>query len=314
MKIKDYLNKSEIEYFTERSNGQAWQMLLWNWLSIFLILFAVYYWTNPLMIILAIIFLGGRQLGLAVIMHECGHNTFFTSPGMNRFVGQWLSAAPIFNDLTLFFNDHRQHHQKAGTDEDPNLVNYQAYPVSRKSFKRKVTRDLTARTGSGLISAVIVAALGVFSKEKRAAATPALKMLWGQLVLALALTITMSPWLYLVWLASIMTSFMLIVRIRQIAEHAAVPDLFDADARNNSRTTIPRWWERPLIAPNYVNYHLEHHFMASVPCYKLPELHRLMKSKGAYEDTHIYQGYGEVISRATGTNIAAVMPGADGLS
>ncbi|HEB29079.1 MAG TPA: hypothetical protein ENI05_15235 [Porticoccus sp.] len=112
MKIKDYLDRSEIEYFTAKNNWQAWRMLLWNWLTIFIILAVAYVWTNPLTIILAIILLAGRQLGLAVIMHECGHSTFFTSAAINRFVGQWLSAVPIFNDLTAFFNGHRQNQRQ----------------------------------------------------------------------------------------------------------------------------------------------------------------------------------------------------------
>ncbi len=302
MKIKEYLSQSDIEYFTRRSNWQASQLLLCNWLSIFAILLITYYWTNPLTILLAIIFLGGRQLALAVLMHECGHRTFFTSPWLNQFVGQWLCATPTFHDLTVFFNEHRAHHQKAGTKEDPNLDNYQAYPVDKTAFKRKVSRDLTARTGIRLLTYVVVTTLGIFNKDKRNAALPGLNIIIGQCALALILTVTMSAWLYLLWLAAIMTSFMLIVRIRQIAEHAAVPNLFDADPRNNARTTIPHWWERLFIAPNAVNYHLEHHFMPSVPCYKLEQLHQHLKRKGAYNNTRIYQGYGEVISRAISIN------------
>ena len=79
---------------------------------------------------------------------------------------------------------------------------------------------------------------------------------------------------------------------------AGAPDLYDADPRNNTRTTIPRWWERLVFAPNYVNYHLEHHFMASVPCYRLKEMHALLKRRGFYDDTRIFQGYGEVLRHA----------------
>lgn len=300
MNIKDYLDRDETRYFTERNDSKAWRLLLSNWLSIILIFWVAYQWTNPVTIVLAIILLGGRQLGLAVVLHECGHRTFFTSTAINEFVGQWFASAPIFNDLNTFAAGHRIHHKKAGTDEDPDLVNYRNYPVEKASFKRKVIRDLSAQTGIKLISYVLISAAGIFSADKRAAAMPFMKMLAAQGVILLLLSLTMSPWLYLLWLGAIMTSFMLIVRVRQIAEHAAVPDLYDADPRNNSRTTIPSWWERILIAPNFVNYHLEHHFMPSVPCYKLAELHHRLKSKGAYDSTHIYQGYSEVIRAALG--------------
>ena len=39
-----------------------------------------------------------------------------------------------------------------------------------------------------------------------------------------------------------------------------------------SRLQRPPWWQRLLFAPNGVNYHMEHHFMASVPCYRLAAL------------------------------------------
>ena len=306
MNIADYLDNNAIDYFTRKNNWRALQLLVWNWLSIAAILMAVYYWTNPLTVLLAIALLGGRQLGLAVLMHECGHHTFFSSPAVNRFVGQWLCAAPTFNDLNEFVAEHRLHHRQAGTEQDPNLANYQAYPVDRASFRRKLTRDLSGRTGIRLISYILVTALGIFNNDKRENAKPALRILWGQCLLALILTLMMSPWLYLLWLSAIITAYMVVVRIRQIAEHAVLPDLFDADPRNNSRTTLPRWWERLLIAPNFVNYHLEHHFMASVPCYNLAKLHRFLKRRGAYDNTYIYQSYGEVIDRAVVSNALAV--------
>ena len=47
-----------------------------------------------------------------------------------------------------------------------------------------------------------------------------------------------------------------------------------------------------------MNYHLEHHFMASVPCYRLKALHEFLQQKGAYTDTPIFQSYGAVLRHA----------------
>ncbi len=77
-----------------------------------------------------------------------------------------------------------------------------------------------------------------------------------------------------------------------------MPNPLDADPRQNTRTTIASWWERACFAPNYANYHLEHHFMASAPCYRLRALHELLKSRGAYADTRIFHGYREVLQHA----------------
>jgi fatty acid desaturase len=98
-------------------------------------------------------------------------------------------------------------------------------------------------------------------------------------------------WLYLMWPVAYLTSYMLIARLRQVAEHGAVPDLFDLDPRENTRTTIVRWWEKLFVAPFHLNYHLEHHFHANVPCYNLPAFHRCLQSKGIYEQTEFPVGY-----------------------
>jgi fatty acid desaturase len=54
---------------------------------------------------------------------------------------------------------------------------------------------------------------------------------------------------------------MVITRIRNIAEHAVVPDSDDVDATPAPRARASR--ATPFIAPYYVNYHLEHHLL---PC------------------------------------------------
>ena len=112
------------------------------------------------------------------------------------------------------------------------------------------------------------------------------------------LTVTLSPWLYLLWLGAMMTVHMLAVRLRQISEHAAVPDLNSSDPRDNTRTTYTNWFTRLWLGPNQVNYHLEHHLAAGVPAYHLKALHELLKARGAYNDTRIFKGYTEVLNHA----------------
>jgi fatty acid desaturase len=76
-----------------------------------------------------------------------------------------------------------------------------------------------------------------------------------------------------------------------------VPD--PADELRNTRTTLARWWERLLIAPNRVNYHLEHHLLMTVPHYHLPRLHSLLHQRGALEGACIARGYAEVLRLAS---------------
>jgi fatty acid desaturase len=124
---------------------------------------------------------------------------------------------------------------------------------------------------------------------------PFLQQLLTQLVLFLVLLACGIGWAYLLWAVAYMTVFMLIIRVRQVAEHAAVPDLFDPDTRLNTRTVDAPWWQRMIFAPCGVNYHLEHHFMASVPCYKLRELRQLLLARHVLDDVPQFRGYGALV-------------------
>lgn len=294
MKISDHLSSEDIARFTLKSDYHGARLLLSNWLAIAAIFALVNIYTNPLTIILAIVLLGGRQLGLSVLMHECGHRSLFKRAAFNNFLGQWFCALPVMNDLPSYAKGHLMHHQKAGTHEDPDLVNYRSYPVSKESFKRKIIRDLSGQTGFKLLSFIAKGAAGGMSREKRGSAKPFVQQVLVQLALLVILALCGMAWGYVLWVVAYMTSFMVFIRLRQIAEHAAVPDLYDLDPRKNTRTVLARWWERLFIAPNSVNYHMEHHFMASVPCYRLSELHAFLRSKGALADTPEIVGYRQV--------------------
>ena len=80
MRISDYLSREQVAYFTGKSDLQAWRLVLGNWLAIAAIFALVAAWPNPLTIVLAIVMLAGRQLGLSVLMHECGHRTRDQNP------------------------------------------------------------------------------------------------------------------------------------------------------------------------------------------------------------------------------------------
>jgi fatty acid desaturase len=86
------------------------------------------------------------------------------------------------------------------------------------------------------------------------------------------------------------------MRIRSIAEHAMIPD--PTDEMKNTRTTTARWWERLLIAPNCVNFHLEHHLLPTVPHYNLRRMHRMLRARGALADACVAPSYADVLRLA----------------
>ena len=300
MKITDYISTQEFMALQQRSNVKALWMLTLNWAMIIATFVVMHRYPNPATIVLGAFLLAGRIHGLGVIMHECGHNIFFKQTWLNKFAGQWLAAGPAFDDLESYATQHRKHHQMAGTHEDPDLGNYQAYPISKTSFRRKIIRDLTGQTGLKLMAFKLMGLKGLFSTDadQRKAAVPFAKLWLSQLIIIGVLHVTLAAWLYLVWLGGMMTFHMLAVRLRQVAEHASAPDHFSKDPRDNTRTTQTNWLTRLWIGPNHVNYHLEHHIAAGVPAYNLKAFHELMVERGAYQETRIFKGYGEVIRHA----------------
>ena len=105
-------------------------------------------------------------------------------------------------------------------------------------------------------------------------------------------------WAYpLLWLVPLLTWMMVITRIRNIAEHAVVPD--SDDPLRNTRTTRANLIERALIAPYFVNYHLEHHLLYYVPCYNLPKLHAILMRGPHAARMEVQPNYLSVLRLAT---------------
>jgi fatty acid desaturase len=102
-------------------------------------------------------------------------------------------------------------------------------------------------------------------------------LLTNGLLLA-AFWISGQAWLYGVWVLAYITPFPLFIRIRSMAEHACLES--GTDVLRNTRTTQAGVIARVCVAPIRVNFHIEHHLMASVPYFRLPKLHALLRQRG----------------------------------
>jgi fatty acid desaturase len=298
MNIKEVLTEAELAEITSKSNWLGASIILFDWVVIAGALFLAATYPNPLVILAAIIVIGSRQLGLGVIVHETGHRTLFASRKLNEFCGTWLSGYWVFSDKDAYMKGHLKHHQTAGTDQDPDLQNYRNYPVPRTSLKRKITRDLTGQIGWRRMKSIGRSIWRISSLKPEIRQTVARSLIVNAALLILVSSLGYA-WLYLIWVVAFMTSHMLVTRIRQIAEHAAVPDLFSLDARLNTRTMYINRLERLFIAPHHVNFHLEHHLMASVPIYRLERLHQILLQKGFYEGVEFPRGYFSLLRQVT---------------
>jgi fatty acid desaturase len=298
---RDVLSKEELADLRTLEDWRSWASVLTDWGLVFAGFALVAWWPNPLTIVAALLVIGARQLGFAVLMHEAAHFSLFSDKRVNDFVASWLCAYPVWSDLYAYRRYHMAHHARTWTAEDPDLSLATPFPVSRDSLWRKVWRDLSGQTGWKRAKFTLKRDLGLSKGKVRRRDADGPRALRGMLVtnavLFGVLALAGHPWLYGLWVVAWLTTNMLVTRIRAIAEHSMIRD--PADPLQNTRTTLARWWERLLVAPNRVNYHLEHHLLMTVPHYKLPAMHRLLRERGALDGANVTTGYLGVLRLAS---------------
>jgi hypothetical protein len=76
---KAFLSSEEIRPLAQRSDSMGLWLVLHCWLVIGLAIALFAIWPNPLTFVLAVVLIGSRQLGLAILMHEAAHVALFKS-------------------------------------------------------------------------------------------------------------------------------------------------------------------------------------------------------------------------------------------
>ncbi|MEM6931536.1 MAG: fatty acid desaturase, partial [Myxococcota bacterium] len=93
-KPTDLLSKEEIRELTRASDLAGWRSVLTDWGLVAAAMALVAVWPNVLTVLVALVILGGRQLGLAILTHECAHYSLFATRWLNDVVGVWLAGSP----------------------------------------------------------------------------------------------------------------------------------------------------------------------------------------------------------------------------
>jgi fatty acid desaturase len=302
------LSRDEMKRLSERSDLVGAWSILSTWGVIAGTFAALAKWPNPVTFLVAIVVLGGRQLALAILMHEAAHRTLFRHNFLNDHVANWFSAWPMWNDVALYKKHHLRHHAHTGTAQDPDLSLAPERPMPRRSLRRKIARDLLGLTALKRVLGQTLIACGVLEytvaneprrrpKEGRTAIDYLKEgfrngagFVGTNAVLVAALVGSGHAWVLSAWVVAYMTTFSLFLRIRSLAEHACTERT--TDPLRNTRTTIAGALARATVAPFRVNYHLEHHLFVAVPWFRLPALHALLRERGVIDRA---PGYADVL-------------------
>jgi fatty acid desaturase len=285
VKPLEVISKEQYEEIKEKQDWRNVLSISSNWLQMSGAMALFFFYPNVLTFLVALVIIGSRQFALAVLAHDAAHNLLFSNNKVNDWAGQWFCAYPIFQDNRVYRPYHLKHHRHTETEDDPDLVLSSPFPINKRSFIRKVFRDLTGITGVrrywGSLSSIFrTKGDNVFDKISKTS-NKLHGFLISNVIIFILISTTMhwSLFLLLWWLPSF-TYYSLIIRIRNISEHAVTPGNNDFD---NTRTTKSTVLTRFFMVPHNVNYHLEHHLFTRCPWYNLPKAHSMMIENG-YED------------------------------
>ena len=300
---RDFFTTTELAQLRRVSDWRGAASIVHCWTVIVATWVTVAMWTNPLTVLLGIMIIGTRQLGLFVLTHDAAHAALFNNRKLNDWAAQWLLNRPHTDGpIDGYRKYHIQHHVNTQQDNDPDLALSAPFPISKRSLLRKIWRDVSGQTGYKQYGRLISSAFSGVTLSARVA--NGLARLGPNILINLVFLMCFAAagvwYLYfLLWVVPSLTWYRLVVRIRNIGEHAVVPD--NSDRLGNTRTTKANWLERAFIAPYHVHFHLEHHLIANCPHYRLPLAHRFLLDKGLGEQMEIQPGYPTVLRMATGS-------------
>ena len=240
------------------------------WAEIVAILAVAVWIGNPLVWLAVLVLFGSFHARVAILGHEAAHRLLFPNKRVNDFVGKWLLSYPGFVPFDLYRRSHFAHHKEEFGPNEPDLNLYNGYPITRASFRRKLTRDAYGNSGWKNLKGLL--------RSVKAAQPVALKIVASQAMLLVLCTLFGRPELYLLWIGSWMTSWRVLNRLRSIAEHGGMTH--SPDRRLTTHSVRQTWPARFWIVPYNTGWHLAHHVDMGVPWRNLPALHRELVASG----------------------------------
>lgn len=298
IKPLDIFTREQWTQITAVSRWKGMALVLHAWAVIMAAIIFALWASHPAAWLLAIIIIGGRQLGLGILMHDAAHGGLHPNRKINNFLGHWASGITVGIDLYSYRTYHLTHHRYTQQKEDPDLILSAPFPIRPISMIRKIARDLSGLTFIKQRGLQILRAIASLSQGGKFSDQKALFQFWAVQIIYISLSLLSGLGIgpYILWFIALATTFPLFLRIRNIAEHAAAPVGSD-DPFSHARTTKANIWARTTVAPYWVNYHCEHHLFMGVPCYNLPKLHQILSPH--HDKMTIAPNYRAVLKQVT---------------
>jgi fatty acid desaturase len=258
---------------------------------------AVAYWSWWAAAI-AVVLIAPLQHALFVLAHDAAHYRLYQTRWLNDAVGR-LCGTIAGVSMCTYRVIHRLHHNHLYGPQDPDIALHGGYPRGKAYLAKKLAKDVAGLTAFktyayffGLPSMNVEtgrAERPLDDTSARLRAT-ALRDRWTVLGFHAAAPVVAFAagwgWQYLVlWVLPAVTLLQAILRLRAICEHGAVNDY--SSPLTAARTNFAPAWQRYVLFPHHVNYHVEHHLYPAVPHYNLPALHAVLTEHGILDGAEI---------------------------
>lgn len=260
------------------------------WVIVALTILIAVWAHNPLVTVLAIVIIGGRQNALGLLMHEQAHYLGLRSRWGDLIVNLLVCYPLLFVNVAGYARIHLAHHRFFFTEKDPDIARKSGrdwtFPMSRPRLAGLFVRHL-----AGL--AIVTTIIGKnpnhdLPKLRRLGPSPA----WNQALFVIALAVLLTAihgWrLFLIyWLLPLVTVLQAMVLLGAICEHVYTRA---ATLETSTAIIIPRWWERLLFHDFNFFYHVYHHYFPGVSFAHLPAIHEIYRSEGLLHETRVFHG------------------------
>jgi fatty acid desaturase len=263
--------------------------------------------TNPLIWIPLAVVQGFTVFNFTVLLHEVVHHTIFERrrPAFERALG-WLYAVPSGISASQFTRWHLDHHAELGSSEDDPKRHHLSPKINARWYKLLYCSPAlfpiyfrAARKESAGYPIELQRRIAVERRVSMVAHLGVLAVIWWLAGFAAALRAYLIPVFFI---------FPIAFTLNRLGQHY---DIDPTDPTKWSTLMRGHWfWDFAFLNSNY---HLEHHYFAGVPFYRLPALQRALMPFYARHGMRwqTYSGliYGWLIeNRAPHTNWAVTEP------
>ena len=240
--------------------------------------------TSGVASIILMMLLGLMYAHCIELQHQCLHHTAYRGQGWNRFVGVLLGL-PTLVSFSDYQCSHMKHHRLLGTPEDKEFFNYDYEALT--TLRYFIPHMFMVPHHRNVAHSIFCAIRGRRTREdcnaRMAARIRTEYQIMAVMLLAMVvITIAFQTLIFLkLWFIPLLIA---------IPTHALIelPEHFGCDGKTpnvlrNTRTItagkVAVWFT------NGNNYHVEHHWLPSVPNDRFVDLHRSLSTEIEYLET-----------------------------